>query len=100
MDGTVQQHYQHSVPGEDAKGHRISLTWRWIGKHIMGCRCLAPAQERSSQKSERTQQAFEAARKFEGARPGWAFKLGDHGLGYYCESGDRQPPEGASAASS
>lgn len=26
---------------------------------------------------------FEAASKFEGARPGWAFKMGPRGLGYY-----------------
>merc|ERR1712151_1056714 len=26
---------------------------------------------------------FEAAKSFEGARPGWAFKMGSRGLGYY-----------------
>jgi len=29
--------------------------------------------------------AFEPSESFKGARPGWVFKLGDKGLGYYCE---------------
>lgn len=29
--------------------------------------------------------AFEPSASFKGARPGWVFKLGDKGLGYYCE---------------
>lgn len=56
--------------------------------------------------------AFKPSESFKGARPGWVFKLGDKGLGYYCEdrgaaSGKRpapcdtrrQPPRPAKKAS-
>ena len=35
---------------------------------------------------------FEAAAAFEGARPGWVFRTGEHGLGYYSEVSAPCPP--------
>lgn len=56
--------------------------------------------------------AFDPSESFKGARPGWVFKLGDKGLGYYCEDRGaaagkrpaprdtrRQPPRPAKKAS-
>lgn len=42
-------------------------------------------EERDEHGNEPKELAFEASDKFKGARPGWVFKLGDQGLGYYCE---------------
>ena len=48
--------------------------------HI-GCLPFAPAYD-----------DFEAAAAFEGARPGWVFRTGEHGLGYYSEIAAPCPP--------
>jgi len=41
MEGLVQKHYLHCVPGEGAvkaPGPRINLTWRWVVRHCPECR--------------------------------------------------------------
>mmetsp|Transcript_73931 Transcript_73931/g.228446 ORF Transcript_73931/g.228446 Transcript_73931/m.228446 type:complete len:159 (-) Transcript_73931:31-507(-) len=44
---------------------------------------------------EAQQASFLPAKAFQGAKPGYAFKLGDRGLGYYLDAGGRGSGAGA-----
>ena len=45
--------------------------------------------------AERIHDTFETCEKFAGGRPGWTFKRGPHGVGYYREPATACPPGGA-----
>eukprot|EP00927_Polykrikos_kofoidii_P056146 TRINITY_DN50311_c0_g1_i1.p1 TRINITY_DN50311_c0_g1~~TRINITY_DN50311_c0_g1_i1.p1 ORF type:complete len:632 (+),score=136.81 TRINITY_DN50311_c0_g1_i1:133-1896(+) len=54
--------------------------------------------ETAATSGETSEVAFKASRKWRGAKPGWVFKLGDHGLGYYLDNKELAAKAAASKA--